>query len=276
MKNFITPEELNHNLTQYVIIDCRGEMGAPAVGRAAYEKSRIPGAHFIPFDALYAPVASHGGRHPLPCMETFVATIAQFGLHNDTPVVIYDDWGGAMGRLWWMLTYVGITNVKVLRGGFPRWLKGGFPVETGDPTAMVSEGSVTYHPREDLLVTMDTVRDIIKTQEAVLLDVRQGFRYRGESEPLDAVAGHIPTALNCFYEDFYNHGDIASMEVIESLLGPVKAKNKPIITYCGSGITAPIALLAMNEAGIAPVLYVGSFSDWISYEDNDVAIGEEI
>lgn len=277
MKNFITSSELYEQSTGYVIIDCRGEMDAPDIGYKAYETSRIPNAFFISFADLYAPSEIHGGRHPLPDMKVFAEKIGKLGISKYSRVVLYDDWigAGAHGRLWWMLKYIGIDNVRALVGGFKAWTEAGYHVETGIPQAHAISTLITGPLNKEMLVTIDEVPEIIKNHDKVLVDVRQDFRYRGESEPLDRVAGHIPTAVNCYFEDPYTETGLASREVWSTLFAPLAAKGKPVVVYCGSGISAPVGMMAMDEMGLNPALYLGSFSDWISYPENEVATGEE-
>lgn len=277
MKNFITPNELYEQSTSYVIIDCRGEMDAPDGGKSLYDASRIPNAFFVSFSELYAPATAHGGRHPLPDMVAFAEKMGKLGISKYSRVAIYDDWveAGAHGRLWWMLKYLGVNDVKVLLGGFNAWTDAGFHVETGTPQAHAIPTTIVAPYADELLYTIEQVKHSIKTGDAVLVDLRQKFRYLGESEPLDAVAGHIPTALHCYFEDPYTEQGLQSKEELERLFAPLKKKEKTIVAYCGSGISAPIGMMAMDEMGIKVALYLGSFSDWTSYPENAVSVKEE-
>lgn len=267
MKNYITREELHGHEKDYTILDCRGYVHDEGAGLAVYSAGHIEGAQFVDADWMTKEPGKHGGRHPLPDMRQFAVRMQEVGVRDNKPIVIYDDWVelGMSGRLWWMLKYLGMEDVKILIGGITGWYEAGLPltkeVTTPEP------GTLTINIQNELYVDREGVLDIIKNRHMTLVDARAGARYRGEVEPLDPRPGHIPTAQNLFFKDLFDEDSIKSPEEIEILLRPIKAAGKPAVMYCGSGISAPLALSVMNEAGVEPLLYVGSMSDWQSYED---------
>ncbi len=243
------------------IADCRWYLGEPARGPAAYAAGHIPGAVYVDLEHhLSAP--SGPGRHPLPEPAQFAAAIGSLGIGSGHTVVAYDDRGGAVAaRLWWMLRHVGHDDVAVLDGGLTAWEATGQPVTTEAPAYPPAELSVRVRAgdtwdRRDVLAGLAT---------AVVVDARSGERYRGEHEPIDPVAGHVPGAVNVPYEE--NLGaDLrfrtpAELRAVYAAAG-ITAES-PVVVYCGSGVTACHDLLAMEVAGFGGArLYPGSWSDW--------------
>ncbi|MBO9600298.1 MAG: sulfurtransferase, partial [Cohnella sp.] len=259
-----------------VIVDCRFQLGQPDAGRKAYEEEHIPGAVYMDLEKdLSAPVEEHGGRHPLPDAAELAGLFSKFGISNESRVVAYDDQGGAMAsRLWWLLNYLGHTNVFVLDGGFSAWKNAGCPVTAEQKVIIPSSFVATV--QHNMLVEVDEVRESLGTGRFVLIDSREAPRYRGEVEPIDPVAGHIPGARNFFWAEgrradgMWKDAD----EQRERFAG--LSPDDEIVVYCGSGVTACPNVLALQEAGFSKVkLYAGSWSDWISYEGNPVAVGDE-
>lgn len=263
-----------------VIVDARYALNDSEAGARAYEEAHIPGAYYVSLSHdLSGPKRPNGegGRHPLPEPQALAAVLGRMGIGNDTTVIAYDDQGGAMAsRLRWLLQWLGHDGqVYLLEGGFAGWQAAGHPVSTEVPEEV--EG-VTFTPvvREDMLVSRDEVKARIGKSGTVLIDSREAPRYRGEVEPLDPAAGHIPGAIN----RFWNEGKRADgtwkspEEQAERFAG--FSKDDEIIVYCGSGVTATPNVFALQEAGFRNVkLYAGSWSDWSSVEGNPVAVGEE-
>jgi thiosulfate/3-mercaptopyruvate sulfurtransferase len=226
---------------------------------------------------LSAPVGEHGGRHPLPDAAELAARFGKAGIGNESRVVAYDDQGGAMAsRLWWLLRYLGHTNVFVMDGGFSAWQKAGCPVSPEQKVIIPSSFVATV--QHNMLVEVDEVRESLGTEGIVLIDSREAPRYRGEVEPIDRVAGHIPGAKNLFWADgrradgTWKDAD----EQRQRFEGSGLSQDDEIVVYCGSGVTATPNVLALQEAGFTRVkLYAGSWSDWISYSGNPIATGEE-
>lgn len=264
--------------TDLVIIDCRFIMGMAdaQAGRIAYEEEHISGAVYFDLEMdLSSPISQHGGRHPLPDMDKFIKTLERAGINNDSRIVAYDDQGGAMAsRLWWLLQYIGHTNTYVMNEGFTNWKQAGYPLTNKQPIRIPQ--SYTPHMQHDMVVSMEDVRDSSNDHTSLLIDSREPNRYLGLEEPIDAVAGHIPGAINKFWKDLkMDNGTWKSTEDIHEHFNDIP-KDQDVIVYCGSGVTACPNILGLHEAGFTNVkLYAGSWSDWISYEGNPVAIGKE-
>ena len=268
---------LVQNRDEVVVADVRW---APAFGSAEAERlfsaGHIPGAVFLDVDRDLAGPAFTGGpgRHPLPSPEGFAQTLARAGIGDEDTVVAYDDVGGAYAaRLWWMLEATG-RRCAVLDGGLGAWPG---PLETGAAQPRPSaEVAVRPWPSE-LLADADDVRDAL-TAGAIVLDARAGDRYRGETEPFDPVAGHVPGARSAPWTENLGAGGLLrpSGELRERFeaLGVHDASNA--VSYCGSGVTAAHDILAMRIAGLGMArLYEGSWSDWVHDPSRLVATGEE-
>ena len=224
---------------------------------------------------------------PLPSKKTDMAAVtrcrtaelagrlSRVGIGNDSRVVAYDDQGGAMAsRLWWLLRYLGHENVFVLAEGFSAWKKDGYPVNADQKVLIPATFLATV--QHSMLVEMEEVQESLGSEERVLVDSREAPRYRGEVEPLDKKAGHIPGARNKFWKGvLQENGSFKSPEALAEHFADLP-RDKELVVYCGSGVTATPNVLALSEAGFEKVkLYAGSWSDWISYEGNPTAVGEE-
>ncbi|WP_419871180.1 sulfurtransferase [Candidatus Pristimantibacillus sp. PTI5] len=263
-----------------VIVDARYALNDTEAGKRAYAEAHIPGAYYVDLSHdLSGPKRPNGegGRHPLPEPQALAAVFERIGIGQQTTVIAYDDQGGAMAsRLRWLLQWLGHDGqVYLLEGGFAGWQAAGKPVSTEVPAP--AEG-VTFTPavREDMLVSRDEVKARIGKAGTVLIDSREAPRYRGEVEPLDPAAGHIPGAIN----RFWNEGKRADgswkspEEQAERFAG--LSQDDEIIVYCGSGVTATPNVFALQEAGFHNVkLYAGSWSDWSSRPENPIATGYE-
>ncbi len=259
------------------VVDVRWVMGAPGGGRAAYDAGHLPGAIFLDLDTDLA--AEHGpGRHPLPTPRAFRDRLERVGIGADDEVVAYDAVGGTTAaRLWWMLDDLGHERVSVLDGGLEAWLTAGYPITT-DPPAIRPTGTLRLNDAWDRVTDRDAVAAGLGT--IVLLDARAGQRYRGEVEPIDRVAGHIPTAVSMpASESLGPDGRLLPPERLADLLDAAGATSSDpatsVVVSCGSGVTACFTSLAMRLAGLPdPLLYPGSYSDWTQAE-MPIAIGPE-
>ncbi|OBR62475.1 3-mercaptopyruvate sulfurtransferase [Paenibacillus oryzae] len=278
MKNIVSLQELFDSLEKpdVVVVDCRFVMGQPNAGREQYEASHIPGAVYLDLEQdLSGPVDEHGGRHPLPDIVDLTMALSRVGIGNDSRVIAYDDQGGAMAsRLWWLLNYLGHKEAAVLDEGFAAWVKAGYSV-TSEVEA-VQPAKFLAVVEHSILMEMDELRERLKDESLTLIDSREAPRYRGEVEPLDRVAGHIPGAINRFWKDGLTaDGSWKDAEAQAERFADLD-KDGEIVVYCGSGVTATPNVIALQEAGFTKVrLYAGSWSDWISYSENPVATGEE-
>lgn len=257
------------------IIDCRHSLEDPAWGRREFETAHIPGAVFASIDAdLSGTKTGTNGRHPLPEPAALLRTLGALGIHKGTQVVAYDQDAGMYGsRLWWLLRWLGHQSVAVLDGGFARWTAEGRPVASGpwQPTPTTFTGT----PRSDMTASADEVALRAADASYRVVDARAAERYRGEVEPIDKVAGHIPGAINHPFKlnldaagSFRSPGELHELYV--RLLDDVPAERA--ICYCGSGVTACHDLLAMEHAGLFGArLYAGSWSEWSSNPARPIA-----
>ncbi|MGP1386923.1 MAG: sulfurtransferase [Thainema sp.] len=265
------------------IVDCRFSLPEPDLGRHQYEQAHIPGAYYLSLDQdLSSPVQTHGGRHPLPDPAQFARRMNELGLHAAqeghpaTMVVAYDDSNFAFAaRLWWLLRYFGHDQVAVLNGGWSSWQTGGYPTVTAQPQPQ----SGTFKPeiRDRTLVNIEQVKQRKDQPSVSLIDSRAPERYRGEVEPIDPIAGHIPGAVNYPWMQVVDEKhQLRSQTELTELYAALQPAEE-VIVYCGSGVTACVNLLAMETAGLTNgKLYVGSWSDWCSYEDTVKAIATSL
>ena len=266
----------HRNDPNWVVMDCRFSLADPEAGRRAYRDSHLPGAHYAHLDEdLSDPITPTTGRHPLPDPERLAQKLGEWGIGHDTQVVAYDDMGGmlAAARLWWLLRWLGHTACAVLDGGLPAWRRAGLPltaeIPAARPTAFVS--------RPDDRLWMSTEQVLTLSATEVLLDARAAARYRGEMEPIDPVAGHIPGALNLPTDgNLTPEGHFLPVAALRERFAAALNDRSPatVIHACGSGVTACHNLLAMEAAGLGGSrLYAGSWSEWIRDPQRAVAVG---
>ena len=278
------------------LLDVRWRLGGPP-GRELYQAGHIPGAVFVDLDRDLAGPPGEGGRHPLPAATNFEAVMRHAGVDGDRLAVVYDGADStAAARAWWLLLYFGHPSVRVLDGGFRAWTMAGHAAESGPSGAPGSPGSIespgtlssapapgtplgdfTASPGHLPLLDADGAAELART--GLLLDARAGERYRGETEQVDPVAGHIPGAVSAPTAENVNAdgtfrpaSDLAAR--FEGL--GATAGNVEVGVYCGSGVTAAHETLALALAGIPAALYVGSWSNWISDPARPVATGPEL
>ncbi|WP_062349009.1 sulfurtransferase [Herbidospora yilanensis] len=259
MSPLITAAELADDLGGVTVLDVRWRLGGPP-GPAEYALGHIPGAVYCDLDTALAAPAGAGGRHPLPSAAAFEASMRALGVSGGRPVVVYDDWNAlAAARAWWCLRYFGHPDVRVLDGGLKAWTG-----ESSKDTPDVAPGDFTARPGGMPLIT--AAQAAILADDGVLLDARAPERYRGEVEPVDPVAGHIPGAVNApTTENLEPGGRFHRPEFLRerfNTLGVVEGV--PVGAYCGSGVTAAHEVLALESAGITASLYAGSWSEWIT------------
>jgi len=251
------------------IADCRFNLMQPDAGQQQYETAHIPGAYYLDLNRdLSSPVSQHGGRHPLPNPSQLAQTMRQMGV-NSTPtptlVVAYDASRLAFAsRLWWLLQYLGHPQVAVLDGGWDAWMAAGYPVTANVPT--LQTGNFRPNIQSDRVVDIEQVKARKDLPSVVLVDSREGERYRGEREPIDPVAGHIPGAVNYPWQDVTTEQGTVRSPVEQQQRWANLPTTDEILVYCGSGVTACVNLLSLELAGISTgKLYAGSWSDWCSY-----------
>jgi thiosulfate/3-mercaptopyruvate sulfurtransferase len=266
------------------LVDCRYTLGRPGAGRRGWLEGHIPGAAFLDVDRDLAGEPGERGRHPLPEAADFQAAARAAGIRNTSRVVAYDEAGeGGAARLWWLLRHFGHDDVAVLDGGLTAWREDGGPLAAGEEP--IEPGDFTARPREGDTVTAAEIesgraaeadgRNAVTGGRGAetegrgagtdgpaaaglrLLDARAPERFRGEVEPIDPVAGHIPGAVNVPFAELAPGGRFPSPKALRERLG-----DGPFVAYCGSGITACTLILAGELAGVEGKLYPGSWSEW--------------
>jgi thiosulfate/3-mercaptopyruvate sulfurtransferase len=279
-----------------VLIDVRWRLGGPP-GIESYRAGHLPGAVYVDLDAELAGVPGSGGRHPLPDTAAFESAMRSAGVRTDSQVVVYDEADSTIAaRPWWMLRYYGHERVRVLDGGFRAWKTAGLPVSTED--ASPAPGDFTARPGQLAVVDANGAADLAQT--GILLDARAPARYRGETEPVDPVAGHIPGALSAPTAENVTPGGLfrpaaelraryANLGIKAAaghdMNGGGKGVGEPeadgdgaaqhVGAYCGSGVTAAHEVLALALVGVPAALYVGSWSDWVTDPARPVATGPQ-
>jgi thiosulfate/3-mercaptopyruvate sulfurtransferase len=285
----ITPAALALHLDDddpaYAIVDCRFKLDDVEWGHREYSAAHIPGAVYADLaHDLSGPKSGTNGRHPLPDPETLARTFSRLGMASGVQVVAYDqDNGMFASRLWWLLRWLGHEAAAVLDGGFAKWKAEGRPTRSGDEARAPRD--FTGSPRTGMTVDVNEVARLVATggashgadAGALLVDARAPERYRGDIEPLDKVAGHIPGAVNHFFQG--NLDAAGTLRSPEDLRGRFKesvgdVRPEQIVCYCGSGVTACHNLLALEHAGLTGAkLYAGSWSEWSSDPSRPVERG---
>lgn len=267
---------LMNDAPNLVIVDTRHDLINPDMGRDAYAAGHIPGAIYLSIDEdLSGTKTGKNGRHPLPEAEAFAVTLGAKGISNQSLVVVYDQ-GSAMfvGRLWWMLRWVGHNSVFVLDGGIAQWQKEGRAVATAVTTRSATTFTASAHEHMRLTVAQTLTALTDPTQR--ILDARAAERYRGEVEPVDPVAGHIPGAFNRAFANNLRDGLFKPADELRREFDTILAGRAPeqLIHQCGSGVSALANMIAMEHAGIhGSRLYAGSWSEWCSDASRPVATG---
>ncbi|WP_437919653.1 sulfurtransferase [Sphingobacterium sp. LRF_L2] len=267
MNVLITTAELFSlkNTVDYILIDATS--GNDAYGR--YQQEHLQGALFVDLEKDLSAVddPKHGGRHPLISPKSFSNLLSKLGISKNSQVIVYDRANGAnaAARFWWMLRAAGHLNVQVLDGGFQAAKKNGFPTNTGIEVS-TKTAAFSFEEWQLPLIDINGVADLIHDPSAIIIDVREAFRYKGESEPIDLLAGHIPTAINIpLAQNLEENGYFKTPEELQKLYSPYFLNKDPekSVVHCGSGVTACHTLLALAHAGFdIPRLYVGSWSEW--------------
>ena len=259
-----------------VIIDCRFELAKPEAGELAYAAGHIPGAAYAHLDRdLSGPKTGSNGRHPLPSPSVLAATLGRLGIDATTQVIAYDqDNGMHASRLWWLLRWMGHEAVAVVDGGFAAWVADGHAMAHDVEVHAARTFSGAANP--DLTVDAAVVGALARSGSARVIDARAPERYRGETEPIDPVAGHIPGAVNYWFARNLINGRFRSAEALraefETLVSGVAMDQ--VVSYCGSGVTGCHNLLALEHAGLRGArLYPGSWSEWVSDPSRPVAQG---
>ena len=279
-KFLITVEALERQLGDPAlrIVDCRFDLMRPDKGFDDYRAGHIPGAVYAHLDRdLAGPTGPETGRHPLPEPQALAASLGRWGVGNDTRVVAYDGAGGAIAaRLWWLLRWAGHAEVAILDGGIEAWKRAGLPLSSEEPN--VEPRVFRAWPDKSMVVTTAEVQHAIHAGEPLrILDARAAPRFRGETEPIDPVAGHVPGARNLPSDrSLTSEGTWRPRPELETLWREALEGDRGAswVAMCGSGVTACHLALSAAEAGFAaPRVYVGSWSEWIRDPERPVAVG---
>jgi thiosulfate/3-mercaptopyruvate sulfurtransferase len=266
----ISAADLAGALDSVSVLDVRYRMGGVG-GPDEYAAGHIPGAAYVDVDADLADPPGLRGRHPLPDVATFESAMRRAGVSADRPVVVYDDWEGrAAARCWWLLRYHGHADVRVLDGGWAAWVRHGGRVETGSTTT--AAGTFSAKPGQLRVLEAADVLDFAASH--TLVDARAPERYRGEVEPIDPVAGHVPGAVNVpTGANVRDDGTFRSPEELRGLYAAVlRHEGDEVAAYCGSGVTAAQNVLALAVAGIDAGLYAGSWSEWVADPSHPIEV----
>lgn len=258
------------------LVDARFALGDADAGENAWRQSHLPGAGYAHLDR---DLSDHGkpaseGRHPLPEASAFCATLERLGITPEMQVVVYDGSDGAMAaaRFWWLMKLLGHQRIAVLDGGFARWTALGLPVETIPPA--ITPGRYRAGFDESKIARTEEIQQRLGELPGWLLDARAAERFRGEVEPIDRVAGHIPGALNRPFSVNLEAGHFRAPEVLRGEFSALLGAHAPsdVVLSCGSGVTACHNLLAMEHAGLLGArIYAGSWSGWISDPSRPIA-----
>lgn len=243
-------------------LDARFHLADPQAGKRLFAEGHIEGARHIDIEDDLSDMSSDAGRHPMPTKAQLTETFQRLGLTYDTPIYIYDNGGEPFAaRAYFMLQYGGFTNSYIVQDGYEGLQRAGFAVTT-DVETTTSDVDVQFN--DDVYVDRAIVKEVARGKvNKVLVDARSAVRYRGEEEPIDAVAGHIPRARNYDWEQLITNGTLAPNETLANTV----SKDEDIIVYCGSGVTASPLYAMLKEAGYPNVqVYTGSYSDWIREE----------
>lgn len=262
---------------QLCLFDTRFSLEHPEQGRFDFAAGHIPGARYLHLDEDLSARVIPGttGRHPLPPPALLQARLQRAGLNNDAQVVVYDDGAGLFAaRLWWLLRWLGHTQVKVLDGGLQAWIQAGLPISQETPRPL-AEGNFSGQPDNSKLIEATEIVQRLDDPTMQLLDARGPARYRGEVEPMDPVAGHIPGAVNLPCADNVGaDGYWLDPQQLAARFAPWNRSEQERVVYCGSGVTACHTILAAVQAGLPePRLYAGSWSEWITDPQRPVARG---
>jgi thiosulfate/3-mercaptopyruvate sulfurtransferase len=274
----ISVDELAQQLSAGIprLLDVRWTVAAPD-GRPAYRDGHIPGAVYVDLDTELSDHSVAGrGRHPLPSAEALQRSARGWGVNPGDAVVVYDDWSGqAAARAWWLLRAAGVADVRILDGGWAAWRRAGLPVESGDVSPHA--GTLVIGDLTGLAaVNADNVAAQADSDDHLVLDARAAARYRGDEEPFDPRAGHIPGAVSAPTADnLAADGTFLPAADLRARFTALGAGRGPVTVYCGSGVTATHQIAALAIAGHVAALYPGSWSEWSNDPDRPIATGPD-
>jgi len=279
MKHIITAEDLiqrQKSQADMVVFDCRFTIDDPNYPREAYLEEHILGAFFIDLEKdLSSPKSTHGGNHPFADPTVLKELLESFGVSNATTIVLYDhgDFSGP-ARMLVQLLHIGLSEVYILDGGIEAYKAAGGKTSQGEGPPKPNNGHLSITVNNEMLVTMHDVKQRLYQPGVIIVDSRSPNRYLGLEEPLYRVAGHIPSAKNYYAGDVLHNCALKDSDFLkEHFKGLLEADE--IILSCGSGVSACVNSLALRQLGVDHKIYVGSYSDWLSYPENEVKQGQE-
>lgn len=257
----------------YLLFDCRADLMDKQQGRRAFDAGHLPGARFADLEKQLAAAPGQGGRHPLPDKQSLVQQFRAWGINNHSHLVCYDQNTGAFAaRFWWLARWLGHENVYVLDGGLEAWIAAGEPLTT----ELTHDEKISPGQFEAATpLTREVAADQVLSDHHLLIDARDAARYRGETEPVDPIAGHIPGAVSAPFIENLQAGRFLPATTLRQRFEGLGANNETdIVCYCGSGVTAAHNILALKLAGFdEPALYAGSWSGWITDPSRPIETG---
>ncbi len=276
MKNIVEVNYLIENRDRVILVDATNNFMIPEEGRQKHDKAHIAGAFHIDLRKdMVGTIGEHGGRDPLPDnLETFAKKLEEFGISNDSEIVVYDEDLVPSSRFWWMCKYIGVNNVKVLNGGVNAWTRAG-QMLTDEPTVFPEKkGKVITQINHKMYADIKDIRRAIEDPSVAIIDSRTAERYKGIVEPIDKKAGHIPGSLNYFYGEVID--PVKGYKDAEFFKKHYKSlfEFDELIVHCGSGVSGSVNLIAMDEIGLEAKFYIGSWSDYITYPENLIVTEE--
>ncbi|WP_461205286.1 sulfurtransferase [Clostridium sp. DL1XJH146] len=277
MKNIVSCNWLKNHIADknLFVIDCRFNLFDASVGLKDYTENHIEGAYFLDINVdLSDKAGCHGGARPLPNLAVIIKKLEDIGINTDSTIVFYDEKLYSACRAFYQLKYLGIEKVYVLEGGITEWRKLEFPTSKNIPNKKLN-GNIVKAINEDIFCDISYVKQALNNENIILIDSRDENRYTGEYEPLYSKKGHIPTSYNLpWHYNIDEKGFLKDVNLLKENFSFVKGAEE-IIVYCGSGIDGAVNFLILDEISYKVRLYVGSMSDWISYDDTIVTQGKE-
>ncbi len=258
----ISAQELHSQLSKTIVLDCRFNLADKNQGLLQYTQGHIPGAYYFDLEQDFSsPAQLHGGRHPLPDIETLQQKLRRAGVNPHSNIVVYDDSRMAYAaRAWWVLRYMGHEKVQILDGGFKAWLEFKGALDKREPVDKT--GNFTAEIQANWIVNRN---DILQSKNMQLIDSREPRRFQGLEEPIDPIAGHIAGAVNYPWQEVTSEQGFSKPVDSQKMQWQKLPTTENLVVYCGSGVTACVNILSLHLSGIEAKLYPGSWSDWCSY-----------
>ncbi|WP_188205980.1 sulfurtransferase [Alkalibacillus aidingensis] len=257
---------------EVIFVDCRFDLQDSSKGRGLFEQEHLPNSIYFDLEEdLSGPVGERGGRHPLPNLESFTNKLAASGITPDSTLIVYDNNYAFASRFYWLMKLIRHKTIYLINGGFNAWKEAGYPTTDEQPVNSAKGHYGPFEVNREIIAVQEEVFKSINEKGVAIIDSRSYERFSGQFEPIDHKAGHIPTAKNYDWQNLFEKGYFKSTKELMNYFKDLAGANQ-IIVYCGSGVTAAPNVLALWQCGFSNVkLYVGSFSDWISNDQNEVS-----